>query len=94
LVRRGEDGGEAEYNGAERRRPESIRDVNELRRFENEFSRNYHLSHTRELAILDGLWAEGKALGVLPPKDPMSGIGVDIRVARILNSCSKGSLPD
>ena len=70
-----------------------IRDVDELQRFEREFSRTRRLSHLQALAILDGLWAEGKALGVLPPKDPMSGIEVDIRVARILNSCSKKSSP-
>jgi hypothetical protein len=45
------------------------------------------------LAILDGLWEEGIALGVLPPRDPMAGIDVVIRVAAILNSCSKRSLP-
>ncbi len=71
-----------------------IRDGDALRQFERHFSRALRLSHGQALAILDGLWAEGKALGVLPPKDPMSGIGVDIRVARILNSCSKRSSPD
>ena len=71
-----------------------IRDVDELRQFERDFSRTCRLSHRQALAILDGLWAEGRTLGVLPPKDPMSGIGVDIRIARILNSCSKRSLPD
>ena len=70
-----------------------IRDVPELQQFEREFSRACRISHRQALAILDGLWAEGKALGVLPPKDPMSGIDVDLRVARILNSCSKRSSP-
>ena len=70
-----------------------IRDAAALQRFNERFSRTWRLSHGQALAILDGLWEEGKALGVLPPKDPMSGIGVDIRVARILNSCSKRSSP-
>ena len=70
-----------------------IRDVDELQRFERDFSRTHRLSHRQALAVLDGLWAEGKALGVLPPKDPMSGIDVNIRIARILNSCSKKSSP-
>ena len=33
-------------------------------------------------------WREGVLLGVLPPADPLEGIEIDIRVARILNSCS------
>lgn len=71
-----------------------IRDVDELRRFEEDYSRRHRLTHLQALAILDGLWSEGRALGVLPPKDPMSGIGVDVRVARILNSCSKNFSPE
>ena len=71
-----------------------IRGVDELKRFERNFSRTHRLSHQQALAILDGLWAEGRSLGVLPPKDPMSGIDVDIRIARILNSCSKTSSHD
>lgn len=71
-----------------------IHDGPEWRQFERRFSRTHRLSHRQALAILDGLWAEGRALGVLPPKDPLSGIEVDIRVARTLNSCSKTSWRD
>jgi hypothetical protein len=31
------------------------------------------------------MWREGMALGVLPLKDPLEGIEVDIRIARMLN---------
>jgi hypothetical protein len=62
-----------------------------LQRFEEDFSRKHRLAHRQALAILDGLWAEGRALGVLPPEDLMAGVEVDTRVARILNSCSKRS---
>lgn len=68
-----------------------IRDVGALRRFEEEFSLQHRLSHRQALAILDGLWAEGQALGALLPKEPMAGAEVDIRVAAVLNSCSKRS---
>jgi len=70
-----------------------ISDARTLQRFEAEFSRSHRLTHRQSLAILDGLWEEGLALGVLPPNDPMAGIDVVIRVAAILNSCSKRSLP-
>jgi hypothetical protein len=39
------------------------------------------------------MWNEGIALGILPLSDPMEGIEVDIRLARILN-CLKNSLPE
>jgi hypothetical protein len=70
-----------------------VRDLLMLRQFEADYSRSHRLTHRQSLAILDGLWEEGRALGVLPPKDPMAGIDVDIRVAAILNACSKRSSP-
>lgn len=70
-----------------------IRDVGALQSFEEEFALRHRLSHGQALAIVDALWAEGRALGVLPPGDPMAGIEVDIRMAAVLNSCSKKSSP-
>jgi len=35
------------------------------------------------------MWEEGISLGVLPPKHPLEGIEVDIKIARIIN-CLKG----
>jgi len=37
------------------------------------------------------MWNEGVMLGVLPPKNPLEGIEVDIKVAKVLNSCLKKS---
>lgn len=37
------------------------------------------------LKLFEGMWKEGLLLGVLPLKDPLEGIEVDIRIARILN---------
>jgi hypothetical protein len=48
------------------------------------------LSFSKALALFEAMWKEGVALGVLPPKDPLEGIEVDIRIARILN-CLKNS---
>jgi hypothetical protein len=70
-----------------------IRDVKAWNSFQRRFSEEHRLTHRQALAVLDGLWAEGRALGVLPPEDPMDGVDVDIRIARILNSCSKTSSP-
>jgi len=37
------------------------------------------------LRIFEAMWKEAMLLGVLPLKDPLEGIEVDIRIARILN---------
>ena len=37
------------------------------------------------------MWNEGLKFGVLPSKDPLEGIDVAIRIAKVLNSCSKKS---
>ena len=43
------------------------------------------------IRIFESLWNDGKKLGVLPPKEPLEGIDIDIKVAKILNSCLKRS---
>ncbi|MFZ3072791.1 MAG: hypothetical protein WA162_06085 [Thermodesulfobacteriota bacterium] len=49
------------------------------------------MPYHKAMGIFEGLWNEAVALGVLPSKDPLEGIEVDIKVAKILNSCSKNS---
>jgi hypothetical protein len=68
-----------------------IRDPEHLERSVSEFQRREALSTKKRFALADAMWAEGKALGVLPPVNPMEGIEVDLRIARALNSCSKRS---
>lgn len=46
------------------------------------------------LRIFESLWDEGIKLGVLPPRNPLEGIEVDIKIAKALNSCSGKSLPE
>jgi hypothetical protein len=43
------------------------------------------LDYASALRILDSMWDEGRKLGVLPLRDPLEGIEVDIRIAKILN---------
>ena len=68
-----------------------IKNPDILRRFEREVIRKEKLSFKQALAIFEAMWKEGVNLGVLPPKDPLEGIEVDIKIARILNTCSKSS---
>lgn len=47
------------------------------------------LSFKVAMRIFESLWKEALSLKVLPSKNPLEGIEVDIKVAKILNSCLK-----
>jgi hypothetical protein len=65
-----------------------IKNIEILRKFESDcISGQGRLSYDQSMKLFDSMWKEGVSLGVLPPADPLAGIEVDIRVARILNSC-------
>ena len=72
-----------------------ITDRDVLRKFEDDFiSKEEVMNHDQSLKLFTSLWEEGVLLGVLPPKDEMEGIDVDIRIARVLNSCLTDSSPE
>ena len=62
-----------------------IRDARFLAEFDREQIRTETLTYAEALAFFEAMWREGLALGVLPLEDPLEGIEVDIRIARILN---------
>ncbi|KAF0215010.1 MAG: hypothetical protein FD174_4250 [Geobacteraceae bacterium] len=66
-----------------------IKNSTMLREMEEKYIASSRLPFEKALAIVEALWREGVSLGVLPPKDPMEGVEVDVRVARILNACSR-----
>ena len=69
-----------------------IKNPAKLRKFEDQFIRSSSPSpYPQALRQFTALWQEAVALGVLPPKDPLEGIEVDLRIANILNACLKNS---
>jgi hypothetical protein len=56
-----------------------------LRAFEDERIRIEKVDVERNFRIVDALYDEARMLGVLPPKDPLEGIEVKIRIARAVN---------
>jgi len=60
-----------------------------LEQFEREIIKKERLSFEQALDLFEAMWQEGVDLGVLPPRDPLEGIDVDIRIARILNCLKK-----
>lgn len=63
-----------------------------LKRFEDSFIKDEgRLPFDKSIKLFASMWNEGVKLGVLPPKDPLEGIEVDIKIAKVLNSCLKKS---
>ncbi len=69
-----------------------VRDADFLRRFEDDLARKEgRVPYDRAMKLCDALWREAINLGVFPGTDPLAGIEADIRLAKVLNSCSKKS---
>lgn len=72
-----------------------IRDAAILRKFESDLiGAEGLIPYEQSLQLFTAMWKEGVMLGVLPPDDPLAGLDVDIRVARILNACLTKSSPE
>ncbi|MFH2011759.1 MAG: hypothetical protein ABIJ37_03490 [Pseudomonadota bacterium] len=65
-----------------------------LKKFENNLIRDEgKLPFHQSIRLFTSMWNEGVKLGVLPPKEPLEGIDVDIKIAKVLNSCLKNFCP-
>lgn len=53
--------------------------------FERELVRREAPNYFQNLKIVEALYNEARALGALPPADPLDGIEVDVHLARVLN---------
>lgn len=63
-----------------------IKDKKLLEQFEKNLQRKEKADYLRNLQILEYMLEEAIYLKVFPPKDPLEGIEVDIRIASIINS--------
>ncbi len=52
------------------------------------------MTHKHSLRLFTAMWKEARALDALPSEDPLEGIAVDIKIAKVLNSCLKNSSPE
>jgi hypothetical protein len=60
-----------------------------LKKFEMEWLRKERVDMTWNFRIIEALYKEAVALGTFPLKDPLDGLDVDIKIARVINSVSK-----
>ncbi len=69
-----------------------IKDASILEKFEDDLCKKEGpLPYSKTLEIFEQMWEETVALKVFPTKNPLEGIEVDIRMAKILNTCLKNS---
>lgn len=61
-----------------------------VRKLEDRFIVEHPLTYPEALRMFEAMWQEGLDVGVLPG-DPWDGIDTDLRLARILNACSRRS---
>jgi hypothetical protein len=57
-----------------------------MKAFEKSLVSRELVDYRRNLAIFEALHREAHLLGVLPLKDPLDGIDVDVRLAGVINA--------
>lgn len=57
-----------------------------LQEFESEAIRKEPADYRKNLKLVEAMLEEARLLGVFPPADPLGGIEVDMRIARVINS--------
>jgi hypothetical protein len=68
-----------------------IKDKKYLEEFEKEIIRNKKADIANNIRIVEALYKEAVSLGVFPLKNPLEGIEVDIKIAKVINSVSETS---
>jgi len=56
---------------------------------EKEIIRKERPDFARNIRIVEAMNEEAVSLGVFPPKDKLSGLDIDIKIAKVINSVSK-----
>lgn len=63
-----------------------IKNPGQMKAFNDRLIRNDPIDIFKNFSLLDSLYKEALALGVFPLKKPLSGIEIDIKIAKVLNS--------
>jgi hypothetical protein len=70
-----------------------IKNIKIIEHMEKDFISKQKLSYKKSMQIFEAMWNEGIRLNILPPKERLEGIDVDIKIAKVLNSCLRKSSP-
>lgn len=66
-----------------------VRNRRELERLEKELIRREPVDIAKNFRLVSAMCREARALGVFPPKDPLEGIEINIKIARVVNAIPK-----
>ena len=58
----------------------------DLQKFESHFLREEKADIVRNFRIVEALYKEALTLGIIPLKNPLDGIEVDLKIAKVVNS--------
>ncbi|RMF69052.1 MAG: hypothetical protein D6743_02545 [Calditrichaeota bacterium] len=83
-----------EANGKENDEQFMIRSSKQLREFESGLVKNSKLSLEQKFKILEAMYEEARALEHFQGTDPLDGIEVDLRIAKMVNHVSKTTYGD
>lgn len=63
-----------------------MRTRSELLKFERDFLRGEKVDIRRNFRLVEALYKEAVTLGIFPLKNPLDGIEVDLKIAKVINS--------
>ncbi len=65
-----------------------IKNPDLLQKFEDEFTQQEKADFLINIRLVDAMYKETVSLGIIPLKDPLEGIEIDIKIAEVINSVS------
>ena len=68
-----------------------IRNSKIVQKFEEELTKKEKVNLIKNFQIMDAMYKEARALGVIPLKDPLNGWGIDAKIAMVVNYVQKTS---
>jgi hypothetical protein len=66
-----------------------VKNSSRLKEFEDNFIRQNKSEILKNLQLLDSLYKEARALSVFPLREPLEGLEIDIKIAKVINSVPK-----
>jgi len=62
-----------------------------VQKFEEELIKKEKVNIIKNFQIMDAMYKEVRALGVIPLKDQLNGWGIDVKIALVVNYVQKTS---
>jgi hypothetical protein len=66
-----------------------VKNAESVRNLELELLRKSRADYSSNIRLVEALYNEAVLMGAFPPRDKLSGLEVDLEIARVINSVSK-----